>query len=365
MERVRENWSALLVLALLIGGATYIHTIDTGLGSFLWIVAGIVVLVALLGPGVRTATQPVWSKWKRSRREAITGYMFAAPFIIGFLVFTFGPMLFSLYASFSKYDIINPPVWKGWNYNYGFIFQHDPNFPVALRNTFWYVLVKTPVIIIVSLIFALLLNQRVPGVRFFRTIFYMPTVVTGVAAIFLWVWVLNPRGILNSALGALHAYQPLWFYDPAWTKPGLVVMSVWYLGAPMLILLAGLNGIPKSLYEAAEVEGAGIIRKFRNITLPMLSPTLFFIILTNIIGAFQVFNSAYVISTSSGVSNTQLPGDPDQSLLFYEVYMYTKFAAPVRDVGYACALAWILFVIIMIITGIQLYLSRRWVYYES
>jgi multiple sugar transport system permease protein len=131
----------------------------------------------------------------------------------------------------------------------------------------------------------------------------------------------------------------------------------------MLILLAGLNGIPKSLYEAAEVEGAGVLRKFRSITIPMLSPTLFFIILTNIIGAFQVFNSAYVISTSSGVG-TQA-GDPDQSLLFYEVYMYTKFAAPVRDVGYACALAWIMFVIIMVITVIQLYLSRRWVYYES
>jgi multiple sugar transport system permease protein len=143
-------------------------------------------------------------------------------------------------------------------------------------------------------------------------------------------------------------------------------MSIWYLGSPMLILLAGLYGIPRSLYEAAEVEGAGILRKFWNITIPMLSPTLFFIILTNVIGAFQVFNSAYVISLSVGNGGSQgLAGDPNQSLLFSEVYMYTKFAPPLRDIGYASALAWIMFVIIMIVTMIQLYLSQRWVYYES
>ncbi len=365
LERLRENWVALLVLVALVASAAYIHSVDTGLGSFLWIVSGVIVGVALFGPLVRAATRPWWGRLSQRQREALTGIMFASPFLIGFLVFTAGPMLYSLYVSFCKYDIINTPVWKGWNYNYGYIFRHDPNFPIALRNTFWYVLVKTPAIVLVSLLFALLLNQRVPGVRVFRTIFYMPTVITGVAAIFLWVWVLNPRGILNTGLAYLHVYTPLWFYDPSWTKPGLVIMSMWYLGSPMLILLAGLNNVPKSLYEAADVEGAGIFRKFRSITIPMLSPTLFFIILTNIIGAFQVFNSAYVISTSAGVTASQTPGDPDQSLLFYEVYMYTKFAAPVRDVGYACALAWILFVIILAITVIQLYLSRRWVYYES
>jgi multiple sugar transport system permease protein len=193
----------------------------------------------------------------------------------------------------------------------------------------------------------------------------MPTVITGVAAIFLWVWVLNPRGILNQALTHVGVSNPpLWFIDPAWTKPGLVVMSMWYLGSPMLILLAGLNGIPRVLYEAAEAEGAGLFRKFRHITLPMLSPTLFFLILTNIIGAFQVFNSAYVISTATNPSMTN-PGDPDQSLLFAEVYMYTKFRPPLYEMGYACALAWIIFVIIMIITVVQLWLSRKWVYYET
>jgi multiple sugar transport system permease protein len=141
----------------------------------------------------------------------------------------------------------------------------------------------------------------------------------------------------------------------------MVIMGLWYIGGGALILLAGLTGIPRSLYEAADVEGAGPLRKFFSITIPMLSPTLFFILLTNIIGGFQVFNSAFVISTSAGVGTN--PGDPAQSLLFYEVYLYTQFKS--LNMGYACALAWFLFVIIMIITAIQLYLSKRWVYYES
>jgi multiple sugar transport system permease protein len=367
VEQVRSRWTELLLVAFLLVGGTYVHTIDTGLGSFLWAITALVIVVAVVGPFVSLAINPAWNRIKRSNREAITGYLFASPWIFGFLFLTLGPLLFSLYAAFCKYDIVNPPVWKGWNYNFGFIFQHDPNFPVALKNTFWYVLVKTPVIIVFSLLIALLMNQRVPGIRIFRTIFYMPTVITGVAAIFLWIWVLSPAGILNQALGVLHVYQPLWFLDPRYTKPGMVVMSVWYVGAPMIILLAGLNGIPKSLYEAADVEGAGMFRKFWSITIPMLSPTLFFIILTQVIGAFQVFNSAYVISTAvgNGGAASSNPGDPQQSLLFYEVYMYTKFAPPLRDVGYACALSWIIFLVIMAVTGLQLYLSRRWVYYES
>jgi multiple sugar transport system permease protein len=367
VERVRENFSAILLFALLLGGATYIHTIDTGLGSFLWGVSALAILITAAGPPIRAATAPMWTRLSRTTREGLTGYLFAAPWIFGFLFLTAGPMLFSLYAAFCRYDIVNAPVWKGWNYNFGFMFQHDPTFPIALKNTFWYVLVKTPVIIILSLAVALLMNQKVRGIRIFRTIFYMPTVVTGVAAIFLWIWILSPSGLLNEALGVLHVYQPLWFLDPKWTKPAMVVMSVWYLGSPMIILLAGLNGVPRTLYEAAEVEGAGIFRKFWNITLPMLSPTLFFIILTQIIAAFQIFNSAFVISTAvgNGGGASSTPGDPNQSLLFYEVYMYTKFAPPLRDVGYACALAWVIFVIIMTITAIQIYLSRRWVYYET
>lgn len=311
--------------------------------------------IAVPGRGARRGRQS-----SLRRRQAITGYLFASPWIFGFLVLTLGPMLFSLYASFTNYDIVRVPHWIGAG-NYTFILQHDPDFRRSLGNTLWYVLVKTPVVIVVSLLVAILMNQNVPGTTVFRTIYYMPSVITGVGAIFLWVWVLSPYGILNKGLALLHVYTPNWFLDPAWSKPGLVVMSVWYIGSPVLILLAGLAGVPRQLYEAADVEGAGILRKFWSITLPMLSPTLFFIIITSVIGAFQVFNSAYVISTS-GSGNSQ-PGDPQQSLLFYEVYLYQHFR--VLEMGYASALAWILFVIIMIITLIQLYLSRRWVYYEA
>ncbi|HLJ69146.1 MAG TPA: sugar ABC transporter permease [Chloroflexota bacterium] len=295
------------------------------------------------------------------RREALTGYLFASPWLFGFLALTLGPMLFSLYVSFTSYDIANPPHWIGLQ-NYQFIFQHDSDFTKALGNTLWYVTFKTPVVIVTSLFLAILMNQKVPGIKYYRTIFYMPTVITGVAAIFLWVWLLSPFGLVNNILGALHLPQQEWFLNPQYAKTGMIIMGTWYIGAPMLILLAGLNSIPRHLYEAAMIDGAGILRRFWNITLPMLSPTLFFIILTNVIGAFQVFNSAYVISTTAGGAGAQ-PGDPEKSLLFYEVYLYKYFG--LSQMGYASALAWILFIVVLAITATQLYLSRRWVYYEG
>lgn len=293
------------------------------------------------------------------RREALTGYIFALPFIFGFLALTLGPMIFSLYASFTRYNIVSAPEWIGLG-NYSFIFKHDDSFHISLGNTVYYVIVKTPLVISVSLFLAILMHMPLPGQRYFRTIYYLPTVLTGVSAIFLWVWVLNPEGLLNRGLHLLGIPGPNWFYDPAWSKPGLIVMGMWYIGSPILILLAGLNGIPSHLYESAEIDGAGVLRKFWNITIPMLSPTLFFLVVTNIIGAFQVFNSAYVVSTTTQSS----AGAPAQSLLFYEVYLYIR-AFQHLEMGFASALAWILFAIVMVVTAIQLWLARRWVYYES
>jgi multiple sugar transport system permease protein len=374
--------TAVFIILFLVfaGAALVVYPVEAALGTFYRILAAIslvLLLVSVLSHLLRS-TGSTWSyqrlpmfrslKW----REAMTGYMFVLPWIVGFLAFSLLPMALSLYASFSHYDIVHFPKWEGL-FNYQYMLQSDDTFRVSLYNTFWYVIVKTPVVIVASLLLALLMAQQVPGIKFFRTIFYMPTVITGVAAIFLWVWVLWPTGLLNHGLapvqqfvqwatfGHVQSKEILWFFDPSWTKPALVIMGLWYIGGGALILLAGLTGIPRSLYEAADVEGAGPFRKFFSITLPMLSPTLFFILLTNIIGGFQVFNSAYVISTSAGVGTN--PGDPGQSLLFYEVYLYTQFKN--LNMGYACALAWFLFVIIMIITAIQLYLSRRWVYYET
>lgn len=313
----------------------------------------------------RLAAAQVGSRFKKPllnpwQREAITGYLFAMPWIFGFFALTLGPMLFSLYASFTRYSVTTPPRWIGLG-NYSFIFLEDPRFRISLYNTVYYVIVKTPVVIAVSLFLAMLLNMKLPGQRIFRTIYYLPTVITGVAAIFLWVWVLNPEGLLNRALGLIGIPGPNWFYDPAWAKGGLVVMGLWYIGSPILIFLAGLNGIPGHLYEAAEIDGAGTWSKFWNITIPLLSPTIFYLVVTNIIGAFQVFNSAYVVSTTAGTN----PGDPAQSLLFYEVYLFLRAFKGQMEMGFACALAWILFAIIMVVTGIQLWLSSRWVYYES
>jgi multiple sugar transport system permease protein len=307
-------------------------------------------------PPTQAYKKPFFSQ---RRREAAYGYLFALPFIVGFLSLTLGPMLFSLYASFTEYGIVTAPKWIGLE-NYNEIFRFDEKFRISLRNTVFYVMIKTPLAISLALGLAMLLNMNIPFKAFFRTIFYLPTVLTGVAAVFLWVWVLNPTGLLNRGLGLVGINGPNWFYDPNWSKPGLVVMAMWYVGGPMLIFLAGLNGIPVQLYEAAEIDGAGALRRFWSVTIPMLSPTIFFLVVTNIIGAFQVFTSAYVVSTTAGT----VAGDPAQSLLFYEVYLYER-AFKNLEMGYASALAWILFAIVMAITGLQLWLAKKWVHYET
>ena len=297
-------------------------------------------------------------------REELTGWLFASPWIIGFLLFTAAPMLFSIYASFTDYNITTAPDWVGLR-NYERLFR-DPFFFKSLGNTFWMVIVKTPLVVVVSIALALLLAMDVPGGRFFRTVFYLPNVLAGVAAIFLWKWILAPNGLLNQALGAIGISGPAWFTSPAWTKPGLVVMGMWWIGGNVLIYLAGLKGISKELYEAGEIDGAVGWNRFRYITLPLLSPTIFFQVVTGIIGTFQIFTTAFIIAQSAGNTDPFYAG---QSLLFYVLYLYYRAFGKIGpagfQMGYASALAWILFVIIMAFTLFQLWLSRRWVYYES
>jgi multiple sugar transport system permease protein len=297
-------------------------------------------------------------------RQELTGWLFASPWIIGFLLFTAAPMLFSAYASFTEYNITTSPKWVGLQ-NYERLFR-DPFFFKSLGNTFWMVVVKTPIVVVVSIALALLLAMNVPGGQFFRTVFYLPNVLAGVAAVFLWRWILAPNGLLNQALGVVGIGGPAWFTDPAWTKPALVVMGMWWIGSGVLIYLAGLKGIPKDLYEASAIDGAVGWSKFRHITLPMLSPTIFFQVVTGIIGTFQIFTTAFIIAQEGGDIK---PFYAAQSLLFYVLYLYYRAFGRVGPVGfqmgYASAMAWILFLIIMAITLIQLRLSKRWVYYES
>jgi multiple sugar transport system permease protein len=300
--------------------------------------------------------------WRPATKQALTGWLFASPWIIGFLLFTAGPMIFSLYTSFTAYNITTAPEWVGMS-NYRTLFN-DPFFYTSLYNTFWMVIVKTPIVVIVSIVIALLLNMDVPGGKFFRTVFYLPNVLAGVAAVFLWKWILMPDGILNRGLAVFGISGPGWFVDPQWTKPGLVVMGMWWIGGNILIYLAGLKGIPQSLYEAAEIDGATGWKKTWYITLPMLSPTIFFQVVTGIIGAFQIFTTAFIITgTASNV------GGPGNSLLFYVLYLYNRafgrVGASTFQMGYAAAMAWILFAIILVVTLIQLRLAKRWVHYET
>lgn len=301
-------------------------------------------------------------------REGISGWLFASPWIIGFLVFTLGPMLFALYASFTDYKITRPPEWIGTD-NYTSLF-HDDRFFTGLGNTIWMVVVKVPIVIFISLVVALLLNMDLPGVSAFRTILYMPNVLSGAAAVFLWLWMLTPNGLVNGALKAVGVEGPAWWADSHWTKPGLVVMGTWWIGGSVLIFLAGLKGIPEHLNEAASIDGATGWNRLRYLTLPLLSPTIFYLVVTGIIGTFQIFTTAYLIATSStsGTGGDVNLGGPDQSLLFYVLYLYNRAFGKTGvgfQMGYASAMAWILFIIILIVTLVQLLLAKRWVHYET
>jgi multiple sugar transport system permease protein len=306
------------------------------------------------------------SLFRPAAKEEITGWLFASPWIIGFLLFMVGPMLFSLYTSFTEYNIIRAPKWIGLE-NYSDIFQ-DQFFYISLKNTLWMVAFKTPVVMVAAIALAMLLNQNLLGEKAFRTIIYLPNVLSGIAAIFLWQWILSPNGLFNRGLDQVGINGPSWFFDPNWTKPGMVVMGMWWIGGNVLIYLSGLKGIPKELYEAAEIDGASSWPKFRHITLPLLTPVIFFQVVTGIIGAFQIFTTAYILSDAAKGTEGRF-GGPGMSLLFYVLYLYNRafgrIGVGVYQMGYASALAWILFVIILTITFIQLRLAKRWVFYET
>ena len=292
------------------------------------------------------------------RREAVTGYLFILPWLLGFVLFVAGPMLFSLYASFTNYDVTSTMRWVGLD-NYVRLFTDDPLFWTSLYNTGFYVLFAVPLGIVTGLLIAVLLNQKVPGQRIFRTIFFLPKVLTGVAVLLLWLWVFNPDfGPINVFLRAIGiSNPPLWFSDPTWAKPALVIMSIWGAAGGYIIYLAGLQGIPRHLYEAAMLDGASPARQFLAITVPMMSPTIFFKLITGLSGAFQFWEAALIVSDGG-------KGGPSYSTLFYGLYMWQK-AFNDYQMGYASAMAWVLLVIILLITAVQFYGSRRWVHYEG
>jgi len=286
-------------------------------------------------------------------RRHLRGYLFAAPWLIGFLLFTAGPMVASFYLSFTRYDVTSEMTWIGLR-NY-LKLPGDSLILKSLYNTAYYSFLAVPLGIILALFFALLLNQELPGMRVMRTIYYLPSVTSGVAVSLLWLWVLDPQfGIINTILRAVGLPGPPWLQSPAWAKPALILMSTWSVGTTTLIFLAGLQGVPRHLYDAASVDGANFWQRFRYITVPMLTPTIFFNLVMGIIGSFQVFTQAYVMTQ----------GGPNNSTLFYMIYLYNQAFTYVR-MGYASAMAWLLFAIILALTLLVLRSSPLWVYYEG
>ena len=297
---------------------------------------------------------------RKARHDTLVFYLCVAPWVIGFIAFTLGPMLYSLYISFTEWGMLKPPVWLGLD-NYVSAFK-DPDFYTSLKVTSFYTVFSIPASLIMALFLAILLNEATHGVGFFRTAFYMPAIVASVAAAVLWTWILNPKfGPVNGLLRLLGLPTPNWFSDPHYVLWGFVMMSAWNVGGQMLIFLAGLKGIPKSLYEAAEIDGAGRWPRFWRITLPMLSSTLFFNFVLAVIGSLQTFDTAYVIGTASGGTL----GGPAKATLFYMIYVYSLAFKGFNSMGYATALAWILFVITLLLTLLVLRTSSLWVYYES
>ncbi|OBZ19044.1 ABC transporter permease [Bacillus sp. FJAT-27264] len=284
------------------------------------------------------------------------GYWFILPWLLGLVIFTLGPMIFSLILSFSKWDVITGVEsiqFVGFD-NFKAIF-HDELFYQSLKVTFIFAIVSVPLFQVASILIALLLNMRSRGMKFFRLIFFMPSVIPAVATSMMWVMIFNPEyGILNKALAWFGIQGPAWLQDPSYALGALIVMGLWGVGNTIIIYLSGLQGVPEDLYEAGQLDGAGPLRKFFSITLPMITPTVFFNLIMGIIGGFQYFTQAFVMTN----------GGPLNSTLFYNLYLYNK-AFMEFDMGYASALSWILFLIIMIFTLLVIRSSSFWVHYQG
>ncbi len=295
------------------------------------------------------------------RRAEWIGLAFASPWLAGLAVFGFYPILASFYFSLCRYNVVRPPRFVGLE-NYRLLFLDDPLFWKSLWNTFYLTGIGLPLQLAFALAAALLLNANVRGQSVFRTLFYLPSVVPAVATALLWVWILNPEyGLLNVALGWIGVRGPGWLADPAWAKPALILTGVWGIGNTMLIFLAGLQQVPVSLYEAAIVDGAGPWQRFRHVTIPIMSPVIFFNLVMGIIGSFQYFTHVYIM-TAGVQGGGQGIGGPEGSTMVYPLYLYQNAFLFFR-MGYASAMAWILFVIVALIL-VLVFRTSGWVHYE-
>ncbi len=295
---------------------------------------------------------------KIGRREAWAGYIFASPWLIGFFVFMAYPLVASIYFSFCDYSVLKPPVWVGLD-NYKAL-VNDDLFWTALKNTLLYAILALPAGMATAIILAMLLNAKIKGMAVYRTFFFIPSLVPQVSLAILWMWVLNGEHgvlnpILNPILNKIHLTGPNWMGDPNWSKPALVIMSVWGVGNAVLIYLAGLQDVPTQLIEAAELDGANSWQKTRNVTIPMISPVILFNLIMGIIGTLQVFTVPYIMFPN---------GAPARSTYFYAVYLYDN-AFRYHKMGYASAMGWIMFVMILVLTLGSLRLTEKHVHYQG
>jgi multiple sugar transport system permease protein len=292
------------------------------------------------------------------RREAVAALLFISPWLVGFLVFTAWPVIYSGYLSLTDYDVINNPNFIGFD-NYVAMFE-DPKIGLSLGNTFIFVVLSVPLHILVSLALALLLLRAARATGFFRTVFFLPKMTPAVAVGVLFLLIFNGQnGLINRVLGFFGVQGPYWTTDPFWVKPGLVLISLWTIGSSIVILLAALKNVPVELYESARIDGANFWQQTTRITVPMISSTIFFLAIINTIYGFQIFTEAYTAFFGSG--NTTYSND---AALFYVIYLFRQ-GFEFLHMGYASAMAWLLFVVIMVFTVAQFALSRRVVYYEG
>ena len=287
------------------------------------------------------------------RHETILGWLMVSPWLIGFICFSALPMFASLIISFTEWDMLSKPEWVGFE-NYKTLFFEDPLALHSLNITILFTIVSIPLNIVFGLALAMLLNTSIRGLAIFRTIFYLPAILSGVAVALMWRWIFSTEfGLLNALLSMIGIEGPAWLTDRIWVLPSFVIMRLWSVGGGMIIYLAGLQSIPSNLYEAANIDGANWWHRTRFITLPMLSPTIFFQLIVGFIFSMQIFTEAFIMTN----------GGPADASLFYLLYLYRQ-AFQYFDMGYASALAWVLFIVILVLTIILFKTGKSWVYYE-
>ncbi|NOZ28182.1 MAG: sugar ABC transporter permease [Chloroflexi bacterium] len=285
-------------------------------------------------------------------RNFTKGIAFISPWLIGFLAWTVYPILASFYYSFTQYDVLNPPKWVGLR-NYLELLLEDEKFRIVLGNTLYFVLLGVPIGVVVAFGLASLLNNEMRGRSFFRTIFFLPAIVPAVATAMVWLWIYNPRyGLINSILASLGQTAIPWLSSPAMAKPSLIIIHAWAQGSAIVIFLAALQDVPRSLYDAALVDGANAWQRFWNVTIPMCTPAILFVLITSLIGMFQYFTLGWLLTG----------GGPNLATEFYGIYLYRN-AFQFFKMGYASALAWLLFLLVVVFTIIVFRSSARWVYY--